>query len=187
MFWWLCYYVTAQPGLFFRWYKTQKGAKELGYAVPQSSLFLKLKPSQLLDLFWTKLSEFERVLISLVSLLRTFTHWSQCFLLCAQTYVNTWSTTWLWMLAPHIHVKEDGTLIPRSEREFFWVESIVQSKGIVPRVTSPISPLHAPLDGLKEITQENSCPQCLFLVGVHSMDDLRDVLSLWCTNSCNSG
>lgn len=67
------------------------------------------------------------------------------------------------VLAPDIHVQEDGTLIPRSEREFFWVDSIVRSKGIVPRGISYSSELpdcgESPLDtllvGLKEITQDN--------------------------------
>ena len=67
------------------------------------------------------------------------------------------------VLAPDLHVNEDGTLIPRSEREYFWVESIVQSKGIVPRginYSSNLShcgesPLHTLLVGLKEVTQNN--------------------------------
>ena len=59
--------------------------------------------------------------------------------------------------------KKMELLIPRSEREFFWVDSIVRSKGIVPRGISYSSELpdcgESPLDtllvGLKEITQDN--------------------------------
>lgn len=76
------------------------------------------------------------------------------------------------VLAPDIHVKEDGTLIPRSEREFFWVESIVRSKGVVPRgidYSSKLpdcneSPLDALLEGLQEITQENFM-SAIFVLG----------------------
>ena len=89
------------------------------------------------------------------------------------------------VLAPDIHVKEDGTLIPRSEREFFWVDSIVQSKGIVPRGISYSSELpdcgdESPLDtllvGLKEITQDNFL-SAVFVLGKNSFHvPLRTIL-----------
>ena len=67
------------------------------------------------------------------------------------------------VLAPDVHVSEDGSLIPRSQREYFWVESIARGKGIVPRGINYSSRLpdggESPLDtllvGLKEITQDN--------------------------------
>lgn len=64
------------------------------------------------------------------------------------------------VLAPDVHVTEDGTLIPRSDREYFWVESIVRGKGIVPRGINYSSRLPDgganPLDTLLgEITQDN--------------------------------
>ena len=55
---WLC------STCFFPWHKAQqKGlniSKELGGAVPDRSLISKLKPSQLMDIFWSKLMDFER-------------------------------------------------------------------------------------------------------------------------------
>jgi len=68
------YYILCLPKIikffsvfsscFFPWHKTQqKGlniAKELGAAVPHRSLMSKLKSSQLTEIFWTKLMDFER-------------------------------------------------------------------------------------------------------------------------------
>ena len=49
---------------FLPWYKTQqKGlniAKELGSAIPECTLMSKLSPSHLKDVFWMKLSEYQR-------------------------------------------------------------------------------------------------------------------------------
>ena len=78
------------------------------------------------------------------------------------------------VLAPYVQVREDGTLIPSGEREFFWVESIIRTKGIVPRgidyscnlpdCGGTDSPLDALLIGLKEITQENFL-SAIFVLG----------------------
>lgn len=95
------------------------------------------------------------------------------------------------VLAPDIHVKEDGTVIPIREREYFWVESIVRSKGIVPRgidYSSKLpdygeSHLHTLLVGLKEITQENFM-SVIFVLGkcsfyVHACEDYLRVFFYW--------
>ena len=51
---------------FFSWYEAQQKslniAKELGTAIPDRSLMSRLKPNQVMDIFWSKLLDFERYL-----------------------------------------------------------------------------------------------------------------------------
>ena len=53
---------------FLPWHKTQqKGlniAKELGVALPECSLISKLSPSELKDVFWMKLTEFQKYILT---------------------------------------------------------------------------------------------------------------------------
>ena len=68
----IVYYVTMYDchlffrSCFFPWYKAQqKGlniVKELGTAIPDRSLMSRLKPNQVMDIFWSKVLDFERYL-----------------------------------------------------------------------------------------------------------------------------
>ena len=57
-------HIQTHRRCFLPWYKTQqKGlniAKELGSAIPECTLMSKLSPSHLKDVFWMKLSEYQR-------------------------------------------------------------------------------------------------------------------------------
>ncbi|XP_064396001.1 uncharacterized protein LOC135343012 [Halichondria panicea] len=141
---------------FLPWHKThQKGfniAKELGSAVPEKLLMSKLKSSQLTDIFWNKLVDFEndpdysrRIRKAIVALGRQ-------------------PDSEIIVLSPYVHVKEDGEIIPLRECTYVWVESVIKKEGVVPSgvqfyktlptIPTPDRPLDVLLGGLRELTQQ---------------------------------
>ena len=80
----------------------------------------------------------------------------------------------VWVVGKDVHINEDGCLLPKEERTFTWLDSLIEEgmknislKEVVPNVCTPLTPsvLHEVITSLKAIMKHNFSSSLLVVAG----------------------